>query len=90
MRLLAIFFGATTALSGCAVAPEAFTGPGGKQAYTMECSGSGRTIAQCYKKAGELCPAGYSLISQTSTPYGVPTQQGTLILSTDQMAIECK
>jgi hypothetical protein len=47
-------------LAGCAgVEPQVITGPDGSSAYAMQCSGGGRTVEACYRKAGELCPWGY-------------------------------
>lgn len=49
-------------VSGCAsIQPVKFNGPTGKTAYSMKCSGMGRTLEQCYVKAGEVCPNGYSI-----------------------------
>ena len=39
-----------------------FTGPGGKTAYSMVCNGIGQTLDSCYKKADQLCPAGYNVL----------------------------
>ncbi|MBL0422389.1 hypothetical protein JI739_18720 [Ramlibacter sp. AW1] len=79
------------ALSGCAsVEPQKFVGPSGKTAYTMDCAGYGRTVAECFKRAGEVCPAGYNVVSQTNAPIGIPTMHGLMIMSDDKMAIECK
>jgi hypothetical protein len=37
---------------GCAaIEPVQIVGPSGKTAYTMRCSGAGRTLEACYKKA---------------------------------------
>jgi hypothetical protein len=67
-----------------------FVGPSGRGAYLMDCSGMGRTINACYQKAGQLCPAGYNIVSQSSTPVDIPTMYGTLIASDEKMAVECK
>ena len=49
------------ALAACAgIQPKPFVGPNGKTAYSMHCSGMGRTLEACYQKAGEICPAGYN------------------------------
>lgn len=72
------------------VEPQKFVGPKGKTAYAMDCAGYGRTVSECYQKAGELCPSGYDIISQSSTPIGIPTAYGTIIVTDDKMAVECK
>ena len=79
-------------LGGCAgtINPEQFVGPNGKSAYAMDCAGMSKTVAGCYKKAGEICPSGYNVISQSAAPIGIPGKYGTLIVSDDKMAIECK
>ncbi len=49
---------------GCAsVNPIPFKGPNSKDAYSMKCSGFGRSWEDCFVKAGELFPAGYNVIS---------------------------
>jgi hypothetical protein len=49
--------------AGCAgVNPQVVTGPDGKQAYAMQCSGDGRSLEACYEKAGYLCPWGYDVV----------------------------
>lgn len=87
-----IFVLSVFVLAGCAgtINPEKFVGPSGKAAYSMDCAGMSKTVAACYKKAGEVCPAGYTIISQSAAPVGVPTAYGTLIVTDDKMAIECK
>lgn len=54
-------------LGGCAVSPEQFSGPTGKAAYTMACSGMMRTVADCYREASRLCPAGYTVVAESHT-----------------------
>jgi hypothetical protein len=52
-------------LASCApIEPREFQGPNGKTAYYMRCSGAGRTMDACYKRAGELCPSGYSIVER--------------------------
>ena len=71
-------------LIGCmAVKPVKFKGPNGRNAYSMFCSYGGRTLDECYVKAGEACPNGYDVIDQRSTATGQGPPQDTL-------AIECK
>jgi hypothetical protein len=52
---------------GCAgVNPQVVTGPDGKQAYALQCSGVGRSLEACYEKAGYLCPWGYDVVEGPS------------------------
>lgn len=77
-------------LSSCApVEPIAFKGPKGNPAYSMRCSGMGRTLAQCYKKAGELCPAGYTIVDRASGVVGLPVRGGMMLTPHHSLAIEC-
>ena len=78
---------ASVILTGCAaIEPIKFMGPNGRPAYSMKCSGLGRTIEACYQKAGEICPNGYAIIDKTSTMVGDATYTATK----QGIAIECK
>jgi len=61
--LFVVFFTLTSCMS---VDPQPFRGPNGKPAYSMQCSGMGRTIDERYRKAGEVCPDGYNIVDRTS------------------------
>jgi len=87
INLIFIVFVASCATN---IEPTSFVGPNGKSAYAMRCSGSGRTIEACYQKAGELCPLGYTIISNSAHVVGIPTNNGTIIIPKKEMAIECK
>ena len=55
----------TLILFGClseSVKPVRFKGPNGNIAYSMICSGWGRTMVKCYKIASAICPKGYEII----------------------------
>lgn len=57
----------------------------------MRCSGMGRTLDACYKKAGDLCPTGYSIIDRASGTVAVPVSGGGFIAAPKRsLAIECK
>lgn len=45
-------------LSACAIS-KTVTGPDGKELHHVNCSGSMIDWADCYEKAGKLCPHGY-------------------------------
>ena len=78
-------------LTSCAsISPQEFVGPGGKTAYSMECSGLGRTLDACYKKAGELCPQGYSIIDRASGTVAIPVYDSVMAAPKHHIAIECK
>jgi len=60
----------------------AFKGPNGRPAYSMKCS----EMRGCYKKAGELCPEGYSIVDRAFSVVG----SGRMIVPQYRLAIECK
>ena len=41
-------------ISGCASAKKVYTSEG-KEAYSLNCSGSARSWSNCYERAGDLC-----------------------------------
>ncbi|WP_430474963.1 hypothetical protein ACQ0MK_04245 [Thalassospira lucentensis] len=88
---LLVVSGLILPLSGCAaIQPEMFSGPNGRVAYHMECSGMGRTLGDCYKKAGEICPQGYQVLDNSSDLVGIPVNGTTMLATKRSIAIECK
>jgi len=85
--LLTVFL--TLAVSCAAVEPSQFVGPNGKTAYSMLCSGMGRTLDDCYKKAGELCPKGYEIIDRSTGTVAVPVSGSVVAAPQHHIAIEC-
>ncbi len=85
--VVSIFF-----LVSCAsITPTQFVGPNGKKAYSMKCSGLGRTLEACYQKSDELCPSGYNIINSMSGTVAVPTASGGILAApSHNIAIECK
>lgn len=79
-------------LSACAnIEPQYFRGPNGKSAYTMQCSGMGRTLSACYQKAGEVCPMGYTVVDRATGIIAMPAYGGgTMAAPKHTLAIECK
>ena len=74
-------------LSGCmGVSPVKINGPSGKTAYSMKCSGMGRTLEDCYVKAGEICPNGYQIVDRASGY----AQIGSIGAMQHSLVIECK
>lgn len=77
-------------LAGCAsIDPHQFVGPHGKVAYSMKCSGFGRTLDDCYKAAGEICPSGYSFIDNSSDTVAFATNGKLVAGARRNMTIEC-
>lgn len=82
-----IFFKIFPLLLCACTTVQQFTGPNGKAAYSIECGDMG----DCYKKAGEVCSIqGYTIINNTSKTVGIPQNGGTLIVTNQNLAIECK
>jgi hypothetical protein len=91
IRALMIAAGAA-ALTACAsIDAQPFSGPNGRQAYSMQCQGFGRTVDGCLRKAGELCPAGYTMVDRTSGTAGLVPMGGMWVAAPrNSMAVECK
>lgn len=77
-------------LAGCAVQPKPFSGPNGRPAYWMECSGEGKTLHDCLVKAGEVCPRGYDVVAQSSGPAGAMAGGYGAIGARESLAVECR
>ena len=77
-------------LAGCQhQQPQHFKGPEGHDAYTMRCSGAGRSWAKCYEHAGKLCPNGYNILSHDSDSYPIVTWNTISNVKTDTLVVEC-
>ncbi len=90
MTRIAIAVACATVAACASIDPKSFSGPNGKPAYSMRCSGMGRTLDACYQKAGEVCPNGYNIIDRSSGTIDVPTSSGMLIAPKESLAVECK
>ena len=96
MKSLIVLFAICLLLMGCIknkpVEPIEFTGPNGRTAYNMRCSGFGRTMDMCYRKSSEICPNGYQVIDISSGTFAIPNPStgGVIIGNRRDMAIECK
>lgn len=78
-------------LGACAIEPVKIVGPNGKTAYTMRCSGSGRTLEGCYQKSGEICPVGYNIVDRASSTVAIPMANGGVLAAAEHtLTIECK
>lgn len=76
-------------ITGCASAPEKFTGPNNKDAYSIDCR---RSMTECYKQAIIVCPNGYNVIGSTSSSRLVTntyTNQ-SISVAMNNFAVECK
>lgn len=63
MRLFIGVVGIAVVLVGCASASKTY-GPDGREAYSINCSGTARNWGMCMEKAGNLCGTkGYNIIS---------------------------
>ncbi len=91
MRLMALLTMGLYLAACASISPVEVNGPKGKPAFSMECSGFGRTLEACYKKAGELCPSGYNIIDRASSVVGIPQSNGsTMMAPQHSLFIECK
>jgi len=90
MNLVALAF-AVLLFAGCAsIEPSRFIGPNGRAAYSMKCSGLGRTLDACYQKAGELCPQGYRVVDRSSGLVVIPVNGSIMAAPREHLAVECK
>jgi len=74
---------------GCANnKPVQFSGPNGRQAYSMSCSGRGGW-GECYQQLGKLCPGGYDIIQTTSEPTAMAVNGQMMMGARSSIAAEC-
>lgn len=78
-------------LAGCAVSVKQVSGPDGRPAYVLKCSGYMRDRQDCLIKAGELCPGGYHLVDDSSqTSGGMILPNGIIgIAHRDYLTVSC-
>jgi hypothetical protein len=72
------------------VSPEAFTGPNGKTAFTLSCSGTGKDWNDCYQEADSFCPDGYNIIKKSTGAATVPVNGRSILAPSKKLVIECK
>lgn len=75
---LATIAAVSVCLGSCAVPSKPVVGPDGGTAYSMTCSGFGRTMESCYEEAGRLCPSGYNIDAMGSSG---PARQSSMLIS---------
>ncbi len=65
----AVFVFGILCLAGCTTATPTVL-PDGSKGVMIDCNGDINSMSSCFKKAGEMCPAGYDIINQgqESTP----------------------
>jgi hypothetical protein len=67
-------------LAGCGVTSRPLTLPSGQHGQAIACPGAVRSMADCYVKAGEVCPAGYDIVDAGSEAHPmVVATSGTLV-----------
>jgi len=77
-------------ISCASIEPKPFRGPNGNAAYWMECTGMGRTLDACYKKADELCLRRWVLVDMVTEMNAVPVGNGFIFEPWYSIAIECR
>lgn len=94
MRLSTALLIAATALplGGCGYfKPLTFTGPHGRPAFMMACSGAFRSMDTCKSQAEKACPGGYEVIDKPETVPGLQHASGGMLYPPDKkLAVECK
>jgi hypothetical protein len=61
MRTVWIALFLTATLAGC-VSSRLLTLPDGRQGFAIKCNGHLHDMGDCYAKAGEMCPTGYTVL----------------------------
>jgi hypothetical protein len=80
------------ALTACVTA-RPLTLPNGQRGQAISCPGTLRSMADCYVKAGEACPAGYDVIDASGESHPMMTVvNGTLVAGsvvTRSLMVQC-
>lgn len=84
----------TAFVTGCASASKTY-GPDGREAYSLNCSGTARNWGMCYEKAGELCKErGYDILTKSGDQGAMVTGNNSGFYGTSTfsrtMTISCK
>ena len=91
MRSFALISLALVLVTSCAsIEPKPFQGPNGNAAYWMECTGMGRTLDACYKKADELCQRRWVFVDMVTEINAVPVHGGFIFDPWYYIAVECR
>lgn len=79
------------AAAGCAsVNPVPITGPSGRPGYAMQCSGTDRSIEQCYQVAGQKCASGYQVVGRSSELIAMPVNGSIAMAPRTGLVVECR
>ena len=78
-------------VTSCAsIEHQPFVGPSGKIAYVTRCSQIGYTLDECYRKAGDHCTNGYTVVDGIAGTVGVPVRGGIFTSPHHNVSSECK
>ena len=81
---------AAACLSACATS-RPIQGPSGGAAYFVKCGSA--LIDKCYEEAAKVCPTGYTLADNRSSPNSVIVPNGSMLMAVrgpNTMLVECK
>jgi len=90
LLLLFVIFLLLFTSSFAADPPKAYTGPNGKTAYSLSCSGTGKDWDDCYQEADTLCHYGYNIIRKHKGIVSVPVNDKSILAPSKKIVIECK
>jgi hypothetical protein len=76
-------------ISACATATK-ITLPNGDSGYDISCAGTGVSVSECFRKAGEVCPSGYDVIASHNQGGNIYWQGQYITTSDKGMLITCK
>jgi hypothetical protein len=88
--MLFVIFQFLSAAILTSASPETITGPNGKTAYTLSCSGTGKEWDDCYQEAETLCPDGYNIIKRSTGVYAAPVNGKSTLAPSKKLVVECK
>jgi hypothetical protein len=72
------------------VIPKALTESNGKAAYTLDCRGTGTGWSDCFQKAENLCPDGFSYTKKSLGVISTQINGRSYIAPSKKLVIECK
>jgi hypothetical protein len=80
------------ALMGCATSQPS-TLANGAQVQVVTCNGTARSTSDCYAKADQVCPTGYTMVSVTGESHPVMIATGGELISghmmTESLTVQC-
>ena len=69
-----------SSLVGCATA-RPLTLPNGTQGQAVSCNTAGLSMADCYVKAGQVCPAGYDILDAEGEAHPLIVASGSSLVA---------